>query len=74
MNYLQFTEFRNKSKKYFSKIKQGNSYVIILKGHPVATVVPFNDKQNGLKRVIAKIKLKRCNNSAKYVMAERNEE
>jgi prevent-host-death family protein len=74
MNYLQFTDFRNNSKEYFDKVERGNSFVIIRKGKPVATLKPFKDEVNeGWKREIKKVKLKKCKDSSEYIISERNE-
>jgi prevent-host-death family protein len=75
MNYLQFTDFRNKSKEYFDAVEQGTSYIIIRKGKPVATLKPFqNSEPEGWKRPIKKVKLKKCKDSSDVVIAERNEQ
>jgi prevent-host-death family protein len=74
MNYLQFTDFRNNSKEYFDKVERGNSFVIIRKGKPVATLKPFKEEVNeGWKREIKKVKLKKCKDSSEYIISERNE-
>ena len=73
MNYLQFTDFRNNSKKYFEKVMSGDSYIIIRKGKPVAKIIPFEEKAAGWKRAISKIKLKKNTTSLKYIMQERKE-
>lgn len=74
MNYLQFTDFRNKSKEYFDKVEKGNSFIIIRKGKPIATLKPFhNETAGGWKREIKKVKLKKCKDSAEYIISERNE-
>lgn len=74
MNYLQFTEFRNKSKEYFDKVEEGSSFIIIRKGKPIATLKPFKEEGNeGWKREIKKVKLKKCKDSSEYIIAERNE-
>jgi prevent-host-death family protein len=73
MQYLQFTEFRNHSKEYFDKIEHGDSYVIIRKGRPVATIMPFGEKTDGWKRAVTKVKLRSCTDSAVYVREERDE-
>jgi antitoxin (DNA-binding transcriptional repressor) of toxin-antitoxin stability system len=74
MDYLQFTEFRNKSKEYFDKVEHGNSFVIIRKGKPIATLKPFKSEiAEGWKREIKKVKLKKCKDSTEYIISERNE-
>jgi antitoxin (DNA-binding transcriptional repressor) of toxin-antitoxin stability system len=74
MNYLKFTDFRNKSKEYFDKVEHGSSFVIIRKGKPVATLKPFReDSSEGWKREIKKVKLKRSKDSSEYIVSERNE-
>ncbi len=74
MNYLQFTEFRNKSKEYFDKVEKGSSFIIIRKGKPIATLNPFKEEVNeGWKREIKKVKLKKCKDSSEYIISERNE-
>lgn len=74
MTFLQFTDFRNKSKEYFDKVENGNSFVIIRKGKPIATIQPFHDEvSDGWKREITKVKLKKSKNSTEYILSERNE-
>ncbi|MFH0974890.1 MAG: type II toxin-antitoxin system Phd/YefM family antitoxin [Spirochaetota bacterium] len=73
MNYLQFTDFRNKSKEYFDKVEHGSSYIIIRKGKPIAKIMPFNETITGWKRENKKIKLKSNKTSLEYILQERNE-
>ncbi len=74
MNYLQFTDFRNKSKEYFDAVEHGTSYIIIRKGKPIATLTPFQSREaEGWKRPVTKISLKKRKDSSEVVIAERNE-
>lgn len=73
MNYLQFTNFRNKSKEYFDKVEKGSSFVIIRKGRPVAKIIPFAETTSGWKRENRKIKLKTKKTALDYILEERNE-
>ncbi len=73
MNFLKFTDFRNHSKEYFDKVEDGNSFVIIRKGKPIAKIIPFNESVSGWKRETKKIKLKSGKDSLEYILSERNE-
>jgi prevent-host-death family protein len=58
MKYLQYTEFRNNSKSYIDKVEEGEEYIVIRKGKPVAKIVPFEtENQQGWKRSIKKVKV-----------------
>ena len=73
MNYLQFTDFRNKSKEYFDKVEHGSSFIIIRKGKPIAKILPFNQIEPGWKRDNKKIKLKSKKSTLDYILQERSE-
>ncbi len=73
MNYLKFTDFRNKSKEYFDKVEHGSSFIIIRKGKPIARLVPFNQVEPGWKRENRKIKLKSKKPALDYILQERSE-
>ena len=74
MEYLQFTDFRNHSKEYFEKIEEGKSYIIIRKGRPVAKILPFEQKAQGWKRKITRIKLnKNSKTTTDFISEERND-
>lgn len=73
MNYLKFTDFRNKSKEYFDKVEHGSSFIIIRKGKPIAKILPFNQVEPGWKRVNKKIKLKSKKSTLDYILRERSE-
>ena len=73
MNFLQFTDFRNKSKEYFDKVEHGSSFIIIRKGKPVARLIPFNETESGWKRENKKIVLKSGKSSLDYLLEERND-
>ncbi len=73
MNYLQFTDFRNKSKEYFDKVEHGSSFIIIRKGKPIAKIMPFNQIEPGWKRETKKIKLKSNKSTLEYILQERSE-
>jgi len=74
MTYLQFTEFRNHSKEYFEKIEEGEAFIIIRKGRPVAKILPFIQKTQGWKRDVSRIKLRKTNKTTiDYIIEERSE-
>ena len=74
MEYLQFTNFRNNSKKYFEKIENGDSFIIIRKGVPVARILPFKQNLQGWKRPVSRIKLrKEDKTTTDFLAEERNE-
>ena len=73
MNYLQFTDFRNHTKDYFDKVENGNVFVIIRKGKPIAKLLPFEHKTSQWKRKINKVKLKKSSDSLGFILKERNE-
>ena len=73
MNYLKFTDFRNKSKEYFDKVERGSSFIIIRKGKPIAQILPFNQMEHGWKRENKKIKLKSKKSTLDYILQERSE-
>ncbi len=57
MEYLQFTDFRNRSKEYFQKIEEGKSYIIVKKGKPIAKIIPFEPPKQGWKREVKRVRL-----------------
>ncbi|MFW5657383.1 MAG: type II toxin-antitoxin system Phd/YefM family antitoxin [Bacteroidota bacterium] len=72
MNYIQYTEFRNKSKTYLDKVEEGNEYTIIRKGKPVARIIPFETKSTqGWKREVNKVKLQKSTTSI-YLRQDRD--
>lgn len=73
MNYLKFTDFRNKSKEYFDKVEHGSSFIIIRKGKPIAKIVPFSQVEPGWKRENKKIKLKTKKSTLDFILQERSE-
>lgn len=73
MNFLKYTDFRNKSKEYLDKVENGDSFIIIRKGKPVARIIPFHQEIQGWKREHAKITLKGKKDSLEYIQQERNE-
>jgi prevent-host-death family protein len=75
MEFLKFTDFRNHSKEYFEKIEEGESFIIIRKGKPVARIIPFEQKTEGWKRSFKRVTLKDNNKTTlDYIAAERSEE
>ncbi len=52
MTYLQFTDFRNNSKKYFERIENGEIFIITRKGIPVARITPFEQNRTGWKHQV----------------------
>jgi len=73
MEYLQFTDFRNHSKEYFNEIENGQTYIIIRKGKPVAQINPFHHNSAGWKRSIEKIKLKTNITTTELLAKERSD-
>lgn len=74
MEYVQFTDFRNNSKEYFDKIENGQSFIIIKRGKPVAQITPFTNTLKGWKREVKRIKLKnKHKTTTDYIIEERNE-
>jgi prevent-host-death family protein len=73
MNYLKFTDFRNKSKEYFDKVERGSSFIIIRKGKPIAKILPFSQVEPGWKRENKKITLKSKKSTLDYILLERSE-
>jgi len=55
MNYLQFTEFHNRSKEYFDQIEKGQSYIITRRGKPIARILPLNDTQKLVSEKVQKV-------------------
>ena len=74
MEYLQFTDFRNHSKEYFEKIEDGESFIIIRKGKPVAKILPFSQGLTGWKRNVTRIKIKKPDKTTiDFISEERND-
>ncbi len=74
MQYLKFTDFRNRSKEYFDLIEKGESFIIIRKGTPVAQISPFETKRvQGWKRAIKKVKLKKNISTLRFIAEERSD-
>ena len=74
MEYLQFTEFRNRSKEYFEKIEEGESFVIVRKGRPVARIIPFVARSGGWKRALERVKLRRPSKTTTEILSEERSE
>ena len=75
MEYLQFTDFRNHSKEYFEKIEGGEGFIIVRKGKPVAKILPFEEKAQGWKRPVRRVKLKTTEKTTTdYIAEERAEQ
>jgi len=74
MKYVQFTEFRNKSKAYFDDVEDGHSYTIIRRGKPVAQLLPVKKALPGWKRKIEKITLHKKIKTIDLISQERNAE
>ena len=71
---MQFTEFRNQSKKYFEEIQEGASFIIVKKGSPVARIIPFNQNIQGWKRSVSRVKLKQTKKTTfDFISEERND-
>ena len=73
MNFLKFTDFRNNSKEYLDKVENGDSFIIIRQGKPVAKIIPFNNETQGWKREHVKIKLRNKKDTLDYILQERSE-
>lgn len=74
MEYVQFTDFRNHSKDYFDRIEEGESYIIVRKGKPVARMLPFEQPNTGWKRSLKRIKLKAGEKTTTdYITEERSD-
>jgi prevent-host-death family protein len=74
MEYVQFTDFRNHSKDYFDRIEEGESYIIVRRGKPVARMLPFEQPSPGWKRSLKRIKLKAGEKTTMdYIAEERSE-
>ncbi len=73
MDYIKYTDFKDHSKTYFDKIEDGNSYIIIRKGKPVAKIIPFNKPEGLYKREIQKVTIKGNKKATDYLLEERNE-
>ncbi|MEJ5363178.1 MAG: type II toxin-antitoxin system Phd/YefM family antitoxin [Spirochaetota bacterium] len=72
MQYIKYTDFRNKSKEYIDKVEEGNDYIIVRKGKPVAKLIPFNENESqGWKRNIKKVTLKSKKTTLDYILNER---
>ncbi len=72
MEFLQFTEFRNRSKEFLDAVEQGNSYVIVRRGRPIAQVTPFKETTfQGWKRPHRRIAPKGTKTSTDYILEER---
>ena len=73
MKIINFTDFHNNSKEYLDKVENGDSFIIIRKGKPVAKIIPFNNETQGWKREHVKIKLRNRKNSFDYILQDRSE-
>lgn len=70
MQYIKYTEFKNKSKEYMDKVEEGNDYIIVRKGKPIAKLIPFNQSK-GWNRNIKKVTLKSKKTTLDYILDER---
>lgn len=74
MEYLKFTDFRNHSREYFEKIEEGESFIIVRKGKPVAKIIPFENKEKGWKRRKERVSLQgEGKTTLEYIQSERSE-
>lgn len=74
MEFLNYTDFRSRSKHYFEAVEGGSSFIIIRKGKPVAKISPFRESQTGWKRKVRRIKLQNTEKTTlDYLMEERSE-
>jgi prevent-host-death family protein len=71
VEFLQFTDFRNKSKEFLDSVEQGNSYVIVRRGKPIARVTPFQEKVQGWKRKHGRLNLKNKLSTTSLLLEER---
>lgn len=75
MKFLQFTEFRNKSKEFMDAVENGQSYVIIRHGKPIANVTPFKDvAAQPWKRTPKRVTLKGSASTTDILMEMRGED
>lgn len=70
---FRLTDFRNNSKEYPDKVENGDSFIIIRKGKPVANIIPFNNEIQGWKREHVKIKLRNRKDTLDNILQERSE-
>ena len=73
MEFLQFTDFRNKSKEFLDSVEHGNSYIIVRRGKPIAQVTPFHETVQGWKRKVKRVTLKKPISTTALLMEERSE-
>lgn len=74
MEYVQFTDFRNHSKDYFDRIEEGESYIIVRKGKPVARMLPFDQPTPGWRRNLKRVELKPGRKTTtEYITEERRD-
>jgi prevent-host-death family protein len=74
MQFLQFTEFRNKSREFLDAVEHGNSYVIVRRGKPIAQVTPFRESVQGWKRIPKRVTLKKPVSTTDVIMEMRGED
>ncbi len=51
MKNIQYTQFRNNAKKYFNQVKEGESFLIVRKGEPIAEIIPISKGKLWKRRV-----------------------
>ena len=44
MKTITFTDFRKKASGFITQVEQGEAFIIVRHGKPVAEVIPFSDK------------------------------
>ncbi|MCX8125221.1 MAG: type II toxin-antitoxin system Phd/YefM family antitoxin [Spirochaetes bacterium] len=72
MLYIKYTDFKNKSKDYIDRVEEGQDFIIIRKGKPVARLMPIDiNKSHRWKPNIKKISLK-TKTTLDYIQEERN--
>ncbi|MFO7850332.1 MAG: type II toxin-antitoxin system Phd/YefM family antitoxin [Spirochaetia bacterium] len=75
MEILNYTEFRNHSKRYFDAVEEGESFIVVRKGKAVARISPYQGSAEGWKRKVRRVSLKSSEKSAlDYLVDERREE
>ncbi len=44
MRTVTFTDFRNKASGFITEVEQGETFILLRRGKPVAEIVPFSDE------------------------------
>ncbi len=74
MEILNYTDFRNHSKRYLDAVEEGESFIIVRKGKAVARISPYRGETDGWKRKVRRVSLKNTKKTAlDYLVEERRE-